>query len=353
METIKRVWLLGAGFNRPLNGPLLKDLLAGPEAVPVKEMLPTGANPGLEVEGTLIRQFFQQGLRTVSWAHAEVFLDLIETARIDEESGVRSSSAMSRLQLSRMAGINSYASASDAARRAVIIDCWNFLNSNEVENKDSERWLPFRHWAEGLTHNDTVITFNYDAAPELLIKHAGEKMRIIQPHKVDDDLKLAFNFKQAPVLKMHGSVNWGVDRRNNILIDPANTAVAVMDQDKKPIIGFPGPTKQSTCGGLLSGIWAAARDRILDANDIVIIGYSFPATDNYARTQLLDWLGSNSKKAAISVVLGPDSVDAVRVQTLLKRYAGAATLQFPKLSGQEYLTVFRGWNRMSPFLALD
>ena len=64
-----------------------------------------------------------------------------------------------------------------AARRALAVDCSVFLRSAQL---NTERWQPYKDWANRLHANDTVITFNYDHVPELLASET-KNLHVVGP----------------------------------------------------------------------------------------------------------------------------------------------------------------------------
>jgi hypothetical protein len=305
---MKRVWILGSGFSRPLDGPLLVDLLADvPNAI---------SNQNLEVvhHDKSIRQFFRNGLAKRWWRHAEHFLAIVDTARKHTEARLPEvTDAMMRLQLNDGFGAfgGGVEQIATIAKRALLIDVWSFL---QIDYGDiaSERWAPYREWATRLTADDTVVSFNYDAVPELL-KKGGGHLRIVHPTQNEQEkFELTEDEKTyALVLKLHGSVNWysQKDKPNNIFMSEGNNSPCIRDPQFVPEIGVPGPSKMDVCEGKFSYLWDLAGKAIESANEIILIGYSFPDTDNYARARMLSHLNANARKGSIVLVLGPNSPD--------------------------------------------
>src|SRR5690349_5186392 len=72
---IKRVWIVGSGFSRPLGGPLLADLFSRRFQTRVAARFPTLGHAPETIE---LYEFFHFGLREKHFEHAEDFLVLLD-----------------------------------------------------------------------------------------------------------------------------------------------------------------------------------------------------------------------------------------------------------------------------------
>jgi hypothetical protein len=61
-----------------------------------------------------------------------------------------------------------------------------------------------------------------------------------------------------------------------------------------------------------------AIQRISEANEILIVGYGFPRSDNVAKMQLLEAIRNAKSLHKIRIVLGKNSEDALRLDDLLR-----------------------------------
>jgi hypothetical protein len=333
--TRKRVWVLGAGFSRPLGGPLMADLLSRtPHSFRVSDEKLGAFSAADDAD---VRNLFHDGRALNWWPHAESFLDTVETARFEHGKQMTETHAM---KLLRDAKIKDPVALSDAVRRSIIVDCWSFLNLHDDLIKDSDRWRPFVRWAEKLSFDDTIVTFNYDAVPELLQHKAKGHISVIRPYAVQDDILAARNLKLAPVFKLHGSVTWGRRRQDGTYrADCDNSAIALDNSEFEPLIGFPGPDKKIACESQFSTLWNESRKALNIADEINFIGYGFPQTDSIARETILECLLANPK-ARVTAVLGANSPDAARVNSMLKRFAGSGYFVPTQSYGEEFLTAF-------------
>jgi hypothetical protein len=223
---------------------------------------------------------------------------------------------------------------SRAARLAVLADCWTFLRGARV--KEDEVWSPYLKWAGSLSGNDTILTFNYDAVPELL-RAAGASLSIIRPDQVDTDVSRVRAMKTVvPVFKLHGSTTWATVGAG-LAVSDAGVPTAFLNRDAVPLMGFPGPTKVQTCRGILKDLWGTGIKILKEAEEVVFIGYRFPPTDAFSREQLLGALNDARAKQLerIKTVLGdPNDPASVRLSALLDAAA-------------------RGIHQPIPFLAQD
>ena len=197
-RTMRRVWILGAGFSRPLNGPLMNDLLADREPDLIAAGLPPqisdddSRRPKLARESKAVRKLCDEGIKQGRWRHAEQFLDIIESAA-DDDRQARSSYDFRLIEalLKRPSPLYetdpnpfTFSGGHDlvgAARRAVLADTWSFLWGATLTR---ERWKPYAAWVDQLTNDDTIVTFNYDHVPELLYDYS-KKVIVIQPHTTE------------------------------------------------------------------------------------------------------------------------------------------------------------------------
>lgn len=334
------VWVLGAGFSRPLGGPLLPELMR-PE---VRSLLaacypePHYRNHEPFVELVLYLyaygRRFQEGRELAVqgepgehlWQDAEQFLDYLDTAAADEnaparrqiERIVRAAGSYWRLWPMENGGAAGFLILSRTAKRIVAGVCSAFLRGADPS---TERWEPYLTWARSLMPGDTVITFNYDAVPDLLATQT-KTLEVASLGGVR-------NSAAARVLKLHGSVNWRVKGwpADEMRLPTGNEAVEIaIEKDfdfsltcapHELAIASPGPVKRAV-SGWLKPLWDEAAEALRYASAIVFVGYRFPESDSYARRRLLDAIGSNTRKyLPVHVVLGPQPGDAQRLRSLL------------------------------------
>ncbi len=307
------VWILGAGFSKPLGGPLLDKLLS-PEAerdlavrynnAPLWGAYPDAARLlyqyGRAGEGASVRTPRGEVVEGEDlWEDAEQYLDYLDTAAESAGPGRdRLVQILGRLnpdlQYKDMQGIAA------AGRRLLAAECCAFLEGAEPA---TERWSPYRKWLQNVVgKDDTLITFNYD----LVVEKVAD--RIERPLQYDAGVSSAL-----PLLKLHGSVNWTLQwdadgKSCKVKTDYLNRRAALDCADRELAIAAPGPSKRTLSGGAFSRYWQQALDALKMASAIVFVGYRFPPADAEARERLLDAIRDNGEKyLAIHIVLGPNT----------------------------------------------
>jgi hypothetical protein len=345
------VWILGAGFSRALGAPLFKDLFrsdhlvrAACERFQPKELL--NLEKCISEALFCYRRHTPQDLGVggggdagMFWRDPEEFLDVVESAT----SGVLS--AMDLLATDPNADVASLAAM---GRRALAIECSHFLRGANVAG--TERWLPYRTWARRLTAADTVLTFNYDRVPDLLGLQNNANLQIIVPNaSAENALSEARSLGAAPVLKLHGSVDW-VAANGKIAVDTAED-LPLTSRGGDLVLAVPGPDKI----GLRDKhkpfryLWREGKNAINTATRIVVIGYRFPPTDASARVEILSAIKEACQAGTLTkvqVVLGPglSDPDVVRMGQLLRFVCRQPTVvQMLPLFAEDFLAMPTEW----------
>ena len=157
-------------------------------------------------------------------------------------------------------------------------------------------------------HDFSFITFNYDLCLDFFLHYSGRNY--------DYCLEPGKSTGGSPLLKLHGSINWGLSENMKIIpyhVHEAHfnflhdvkqvfynlgTNLNFKEHDGKPLTGPPvivPPTwNKNSYHGQLSNVWSKAAYEIAEAENIFIIGYSLPETDSFFR--YLYALGSESTK---------------------------------------------------------
>lgn len=331
------VWILGAGFSRPLGGPLLGKMLSpesqrdlgvrypraplwAPQAKAALWLYQYG-RAGRKDNAILSRGDGQHHEGEELWEDAEQYLDFLDTAA---EKGAGSPACERLLQILGDPRVGffelPYGHASlkliaAAGRRLIAAECCAFL---EGLDPDSERWSPYQRWLGQVFTwgEDTVVTFNYDLVPEMLAQSRG--MRDFFQYRTKQP-------SQSLLLKLHGSVNWV--RLYNERGEPdgldtnAGIRAAIEREDRDLAIAGPGPSKKAFSGGSFAWCWTEAVAALEQATAVVFVGYRFPPTDAEARERLLGAIRRNNQQhLAIHTVLGPDvsSNDSRRLRGLVE-----------------------------------
>lgn len=196
MGDLKRVFVFGAGFSKPAGMPLANELVDLCSArIPVGEMRDwiehlrdrltwlSTAPHGREPFKLSIEEVFH-------YAHFDVEVhrllqQLVPVGRTDGETPWDTAEH-----------IESWLRDLEEAMCDVI---------SERENKAD--LLPITRWAEAVTHNDAVITFNYDTLVERALLQLGQCWSHGFVGEADEGI---------PVFKLHGSIDWIVVHRSQV-----------------------------------------------------------------------------------------------------------------------------------------
>lgn len=338
------VWILGAGFSRPLGGPLLGNLLSAESArdlgirypdasyrkdpaTPAVRWLFQYGNPNRPASYRLLGKSGKRIPGERLWDDAEQFLDYLDTAATKGPEGPLALRILGILDsaLGIDAALQSYQGLNrmtHAARRLMAAECCSFL---EGIDPDSERWSPYQRWLREIFTfgEDTVVSFNYDLVVEMLAdaQSARDRFQYRRTQKDPNDRPpVVFSL----LLKLHGSVNWAIlrDGEKPTGIDTnSGVRAAIYAPDPALAIAGPGPHKKTLSQGLFKWCWDEAHSALASADTIVFIGYRFPPTDAEARQEILGAIQDNdSTHIAIHTVLGPNvmSDDSRRLKGLLE-----------------------------------
>jgi hypothetical protein len=346
----KTVWILGAGFPRSLNAPLLVDLFRQEKPIDVEAYFPEANYPGLARDVMAAQIAFNWGKSVEHlWEDAEQFLAFVDDAYSGAKEKRNRLNNVARdayrivppknAQLAPEGPVSQMMSHDlmRASRRALAAETSRFM----LTNRDGELWFPYREWAAGLEPAiDSIVTFNYDLLlDELGIE--GENFTIPLPLESPDPSKI-------PVFKLHGSVDWVASGSEwsqtktefEALTNPSGTP---------PAIAAPGRSKAPDGEPPFSDLWELAETAITSAQWVIFVGYRFPPTDALARVRLGRALAKENGHLVrrIDTVLGPkvDSEESLRLSTLLFAWRGERSLEetpIPSVvGGSNYLVVCR------------
>jgi hypothetical protein len=318
------VWILGAGFSRGLGAPLFRELF-----VSDKRARAAGLDlPGRVYDVIDLYRRFREGTNSGEnelWRDPEEFIDVLESAK----SPGRSQALLATLTRFTPDELV------DAARRLLALECSQFLRGAVT---DTERWLPYLMWASRLDETHTVISFNYDRVLEFVQKQKFREQTnyysVIVPSEADTNgVWHARTMKCAPILKLHGSVDW-ITRNGKIDVDPRDSLPADAASGNDLVLAVPGPEK----GGFgkkfraIGVLWKGAEEAVQRAGRVVFLGYRFPVTDAQARIRFLNAIKFATKGntlKTVEVVLGPDDKhpDVARMKQLLSFVCGGSTVK--------------------------
>jgi hypothetical protein len=164
----------------------------------------------------------------------------------------------------------------------------------------------------------SFITFNYDLCLDHALRRLGG---------CDYCLNDVREKGKYPILKLHGSINWGLSENKEIIprfIEEAyfelgyepkhvyynlGSTLSCKKHNDKPLNGPPviiPPTwDKNSYHTQISNVWSVAASELSTAENIIVIGYSLPETDSFFR--YLFALGADSPtKIRNFVVINPD-----------------------------------------------
>jgi hypothetical protein len=327
----KVVWILGAGFSRPLGGPLLGDLFGTSGVTRLDAAF--GADHMRLKHARKLRNLLNRGLKVGSWSDAEEMLDALDTAARTSDPTAASRRLVDRHITAAFPGDEPNAAAvAHFARYVLAAQCVAFLEDNDPK---AERWQPYQAWLESLEQTDTVITFNYDNVVSVLrdsMEAEGVSVSLSTP--LPDPAQIRKTSGALRVLKLHGSVDWEFTADGVRAINGPPLGIA---EDRVHAVAGPGPSKLQYSKKEFAPLWDAAIAAITEANAVVFVGYRFPPSDANARSRILGALRSNHATdgrypfVAVHTVLGPNLGDEwqVRMGSLLRgalRHGGRSEL---------------------------
>ena len=318
------VWILGAGFSRGLNAPLFRELFLSDKRI---------AGSGLSLPGATafpvmkVYRKYNGNSEDVLWRDPEEFIDVLESAR-------RPGRALGLLTAATELSVPEMV---DAARRILAIECSHFLRGADPT---TERWQPYLMWGSRLGASDTVVTFNYDRVLEVLQEKCRDDCNyysvIVPADDVASNVRSARDRKCAPILKLHGSVDW-LATKERIEIDAGYDLPSRAPSGTDIVLAVPGPDKGElgTRFPQIGILWSEALKAVSSARLIVFLGYRFPVTDASARLRFLKAIGAAivaGTLETIEIVLGPDGnhPDVARMKGLLS-FVCAGTRVTPKV----------------------
>jgi hypothetical protein len=341
---MKTVWILGAGFSKPLGGPLLTELFDRTRMEFVISCFPDFL--GKEWCGSIVSVFQEfsvnQSRSPVFWNDAEEFLD-----KLDAASGLtHTHPELKQMQrcIDQAYGDNIpdlLKHVSDQAVSLMCAECSAFVKYGIV---NSERWKSHVEWVKRVCPTDTIITFNYDTLVEKLDKEVScqenerTRVQVILPGS-NSSLENC-----TPMYKLHGSVDWEIQQLQGkkCIRQSRNGYWAILlESVNGRLIASPGPSKVEHTK-VLKELWDGAAGALHEANRIVFVGYRIPETDGFARHWFLEHLTAiKDKNAQIDIVLGPD-VGSPAVQRLLALLKTTRTTTMPNVHAvpmysQDYL----------------
>jgi hypothetical protein len=342
----KRLWILGAGFSRPLDGPLLADLFKMETQEEIEADFPQADYGKLASEIRQMKALFNLGLEKKRWPHAEKFLAYVDDAYVGkvepkrrllttlfERAAKFDADKYEGPTTSRVWNKDLVEYLDVIARKALAAECLRFTFGAETS---SEAWVPYMEWTKALIPGvDTVLGFNYDHVIEIADSELNRIWARL-PSETDRDQH------RIEYLKLHGSGDWFLDPEPNggkKKVARAGSAENLLKMPSNPELAIapPGGSKSKFCDQYLGRLWLWAEEAIRAADDIFIVGYSMPDTDSRAQHRILRALTENEERVqqqrTIRIVLGPEvNATTRRLMTLLRSTRGQRLMTVQGLS---------------------
>jgi SIR2-like protein len=148
---------------------------------------------------------------------------------------------------------------------------------------------------------NTIVSFNYDLVVEDSLRRLGIPVcyGFGEGIDVEPDLKLDQQVAgPIDMLKLHGSLNWGVDLDRGVVV--CSDYQRVRELELAPML-MP-PTWNKSAWNAFQYVWSGAMKAIESATRIVIIGFSIPPTDQHFKYLLAAGLAKNSSLRSIRIV---------------------------------------------------
>lgn len=286
----KVVFILGAGASAHTNAPLMKNFFSDGMALFKNEI--KNDNKDREhfekIKGAYqsIEKIYANFILSPPLENIESLFSLIEIGRIiNKFPNCNSKNSINKLLESikkfivRTLELKTKFEIDKKNGNIIHPDLYNIFCRDIISNliKDSSRT------------SCSIISFNYDIALDFVLEKHFEQINYCLDNSFDDF--------QIKLLKLHGSINWGICKKcNKVASYPvySNIFIARAAQSKpleisaslqckickqflKPLI-VP-PTWNKTENYHINSVWKAASKELSDSEYIFVIGYSLPPTD--------------------------------------------------------------------------
>ena len=330
---MKTVFIFGAGASQRAGGPLMsgfldcaQDLLRlkVPGVIEAKEAFDDVFGAIAELQGIHSKSYLDLN-------NIEIVFGAIEMGLLLRRLGERDEASIVNL------------------RNSLITLIYKTLENSinfPVDSRNIRPPVPYQHFMDILKqvesaqppqdpHKFTFITFNYDLCLDVMLHHNGRNFDYcLGAPDIDVNCKL---------LKLHGSINWGLSDDNKIV--PYNVRDVKFDlisssyefvnynlgsilsrkeHEGKPLKGPPvivPPTwNKNSYHGQLSNVWSRAASEFAEAENIFVIGYSLPETDSFFR--YLYALGSESPVRLRNIVVINKEPDGRGVESRFRQLIG-------------------------------
>lgn len=175
-------------------------------------------------------------------------------------------------------------------------------------------------WTKLVRGGDILISFNWDLVQELMFKRAGMWTYEDGYGFQNDPNTCPPKSSSVIILKLHGSCNWSLrdpwDDKPNIeyigdFFDPPDSGPARdmpigSTSDRGHSLIIPSYLKDPSKIPALRSLWAKADAELAEATCLVVLGYSLPMADSFARNLFATAIERSKNLECIRIVLGGD-----------------------------------------------
>lgn len=340
--TDRNVYILGAGFSAPAGAPLIysfldrsrqllddpSNFLASPEKEHFAQVFKFRSGVSRAREKVLIdldniEQLFGLVEMSIGFDQTQRDIRTSTTYLIAKtlEWTTRDHPRWQKLRLGPFQDARNWARIHRIATDSLQID--SGTQDNEYINIDVYSY--FAALAAGLldepqqrrARHDTVVTFNYDLVLDHALYGLGTEPDYHLEAHVPGPAHLVSRPPVVSILKLHGSINWGVcpDCRKQLSIQsrkpgeslrwfPYHQCANCKQQLYEPLLVPPTWDKHEH-RDILQQVWSKAFEEIKSATRICVIGYSMPESDAYFKYLLTLALAENTRLSKL-IVVDPD-----------------------------------------------
>jgi len=308
------VLIAGAGFSKPFGGPLLRELF----------------NPAFTAN---------------SAADPDALAALATLAAKTDEDGTPAGAeeAFTQLWEEQYTGRRFSVGGTEWTGRDLLRELRVHLNSIasnvrlDFRNSLAQQLEEFLKGLAEESRSLTVVSFNYDTLVEDCFDHAGllysyGNRKVLRFVDKRNERALDRDGPDAEILKLHGSINWGICRdctEAPVGADMINAFGGVYGLGRNKSCQFCGkqflqssivPPVETKGAGLQSfeAFWQRAHRATERAREVLIVGYSLPPADTQA-VALIRGIEGPVKRPRIRVVCGEGGAPR-SYRNLLKRF---------------------------------
>jgi len=373
----RNVYILGAGFSKPANGPLMSEFFDA--------MMDTYHRGPLLNDDKSCFDFaleFRQEMAKTSdnlVLHLDNLEDLfgllemqVALGRRDEEHKRKFVHSVLRTLESRMWNAQTAPGKSGRVDSRAESKRTDLQNSWGIQN---HRWLYYafaemvaQSHLDNPSSGDSIISFNYDLTPDRAFCELGYKvdygLNSVKTTATYDSINRSPHSFSIPLYKLHGSANWfrcAVHQKtyvapsrfpmgysaDSLLWDSAAKCPYCMpgvDSSKHTAFIVPPTWNKAIYQLDLLEVWRKAVEAISNADRIVVIGFSLPDTDIFFRYMLAS--GLKIGRGVKIYLLDPDERVARRYESFLSPTFRQSRFEWVNSFTAEFSIPFdRSWHR--------